>query len=303
MVLGAGAGGGSPQWNCNCELCRRSRAGDEAVPRRRQTALAMSADGERWVLLNAPPELSEHFLEVHALHPKEEGRHSPVKAVVLSGGEVDQVAGLLTMREGHAFGLYASAATHETLSRSVIFEAIPEPRVPRRVLAADVWVDVESARGEALGVSVRPFMVPGKVPLYEEEDGEVPELASESESNLAFEIDLGDQRAVAVPGCAKITEGLKERVQGADILLFDGTLYRDDEMIKAGLSHKTGRRMGHVSVADEGGPLEAFSDVTVGRKVLFHINNTNPILAADSPERRRVEAAGWEVAYDGMEVG
>ena len=207
------------------------------------------------------------------------------------------------MREGHGFGLYASSATHETLSRSVIFEAIPEPRVPRRVLATDAWVDVESAGGEALGVSVRPFMVPGKVPLYEEVDGEVPELASESESNLAFEIDLGDQRAVAVPGCATITEGLKERVHGADILLFDGTLYRDDEMIEAGLSHKTGRRMGHVSVAEEGGPLEAFKDVKVGRKVLFHINNTNPILAADSPERRRVEAAGWEVAYDGMEVG
>ena len=301
IVLGAGAGGGSPQWNCNCELCHRARTGDPAVPRRRQTALAVSADGQRWVLVNAPPEMGEHFLEVEALHPQKEGRHSPVKAVALTGGEIDQVAGLLTMREGHAFSLYSSSAIQETLSKSAIFDALKEDMVPRRRLVVDEEIALCDADDDELGIVLKAFVVPGKIPLYEEQSGEVPKLEAESETNVAFDLQVGDQRVVMVPGCARITDKLKERVEGADILFFDGTLFRDEEMVEAGLSDKTGRRMGHVSVADPGGPLQEFSDVSIGRKILIHINNTNPILAADSEERTQVERAGWEVAYDGME--
>ncbi len=299
-VLGAGAGGGSPQWNCNCEICKRVRDGDG--PRRTQTSLAVSADGRRWALINASPDLREQIAKTPSLHPQHSGRHSPIEAVVLTGGEVDQVTGLLTMREGEPFSVYASGSVHETLAQSPIFDALDRETVPRRSMQLDETTEIAGADGQKLGISVTAFSVPGKVPLYEETPGETPEIGVETEDNVALRVDLGETHFFFVPGCADITPGLKERLQGAPLVFFDGTLWSDDELVDAGLTEKTGQRMGHVSISGDGGVLESFSDADIERKVLIHINNSNPVLLDDTEERQTVEAAGWDVAYDGWTI-
>ncbi len=299
-VLGAGAGGGSPQWNCNCGVCRRVRRGE--APRRTQTSIAVSADGRRWVVINASPDLREQIADSPDLQPQRQGRHSPIEAVAVTGGEVDQVTGLLTLREGEAFSLYATASIHETLGRSEIFDVLDESLVPRRRFSLDEPVSVCDADGESLGVTIEPFSVPGKIPLYQETPGQTPELGATTDDNIAMRIDVGDRRLFFVPGCAQITPELKRRVDGSSLLLFDGTVWHDEELIDAGLGDKTGGRMGHVSISGAGGVLEEFGSVDIDRKVLIHINNSNPVLLDDTDQRRAVEAAGWEVAFDGMEL-
>ncbi len=299
-VLGAGAGGGSPQWNCNCEVCARIRRGDG--PRRTQTSLALSADGERWALINAAPELGEQVIGCPSLHPQRKGRHSPIEAVVLTGGEVDQVAGLLTMREGESFSLYASDTVHATLDESVIFDVLDPRGVPRRRLTLDEPTQIRDGDGRALGIAVEPFAVPGKIPLYRETRGQTPEIGQSTEHNIALRIDLGSTHFFFIPCCAAVPPWLQRRVAGSPLLLFDGTLWHDEELIEAGLTEKTGRRMGHISISGHQGVLEKFCDSRIQRKVFIHINNSNPVLLDDTEQRRKVEEAGWEVAYDGMEL-
>lgn len=302
VVLGAAAGGGSPQWNCNCEVCRRVRTGDDGASRRTQTSIAVSADGHRYALINASPDLGEQILHTPALHPRREGRHSPIEAVVLTGGEIDQVAGLLTLREGESFSLFASQTTHSILRESPIFGAVDEQIVPRRTLAMEQTTELADADGEPLGIAVESFPVPGKIPLYQETPGQTPNIGEVSENNVALRIEIDEKSVFFIPCCAQVTPELKEFVDGAPLLLFDGTLWRDDELITAGLAEKTGHRMGHVSIDGPDGALAAFSGVAIDRKIFIHINNSNPVLLDDTPERRAVEEAGWEVARDGMEL-
>ena len=300
IVLGSAAGGGSPQWNCNCPICRRVRRGDPHAPRRTQTSLAVSADGRRWVLVNASPDLGEQLLSTSALHPCTDGRHSPIEAVVLTGAEIDQVTGLLNLRESEPFALYASRSTHCTLEESPIFDALSRDVVPRRNLAMNEPNCLADGDGQPLGIFVEPFAVPGKIPLYKEVPGQAPEIGEKTEGNIALQISAGNERFFFVPCIADITAEFLDRIDGASLVFFDGTLWRDDELIAAGLGKKSGRRMGHVSIDGPDGAMEALSGVDIGRKIFIHINNSNPVLLADSPQRRAVEEAGWEVAHDGM---
>lgn len=299
-VLGSGAGGGSPQWNCNCEICRRVRAGD--APPRTQTSIAVSADGNRWAVVNAPPDLREQIRNTPSLHPRQPKRHSPIDAVALTGAEVDQAAGLLHLREGEPFGLYASGAVHDTLADSAIFDVLDESTVPRRRLPLDETTELSGADGEPLGVGVEPFAVPGKIPLYRETPGETPDLAETGENNVALRIGDGDSHFLFIPCIARLTDSVLERIDQTPLLFVDGTLWHDDELRDADLSEKTGRRMGHVSISGSDGVIERLADVDVERRLLIHINNSNPVLVEDTDERRAVEEAGWEVAYDGMEI-
>lgn len=292
-MLGAAAGGGFPQWNSNAPACRRARAGDPAAPSRTQASLAISADGRRWTLLNAAPDLRQQIERVPALHPQAGLRSTPIESVVLTGGDVDVIAGLLTMREREAFGLYATARVHAVLDANPIFEVLSRAVVARHDLALGVATDLS-------GLTVELFAVPGKVPLYLERD-DAPAIET-NETTVGAAVSDGRSTLYYIPGCAAMTAELGERLRGADLVFFDGTLWRDDEMIVAGLGPKTGARMGHMSVSGPQGTMAAFRDLGVRRRVLIHINNSNPILLADSPERAAVEAAGWEVAYDGMEV-
>ena len=303
IVLGAAAGGGFPQWNSAGPGCLRARAGDPAARPRSQASLAVTADGERWVLLNASPDLRAQLQATPALHPRPQGgaiRHSPVAAVVLTGAEVDTIAGLLTMRERHAFALYGSPQSLAVLEANPIFLAVNPSLVPRRPLPLGEPLALTGADGKPLGLTLEAYAVPGKVPLFAEQGGD-PGRADDGET-IGLRLSAGGRGFHFIPGCAAMTPALVARLRGADCLFLDGTLWRDDEMILAGAGPKTGARMGHMSIDGPAGALATCRSLGIRRRILIHLNNTNPVLLDDSPEREAVLAAGWEVAEDGMEV-
>ncbi len=301
IVLGAAAGGGFPQWNSNGIGCQRARAGDPAAKPRTQASVAVSADGEHWALLTASPDLRQQIERTPSLHSRQGARSTPIAAVVLTGGDVDAIAGLLTLRERQPFTLYATAQVHAVLDANPIFEVLARDVVSREVLRLDQERHVSLPSGKSSGLAIMPFAVPGKVPLYLERPGETPEL-TETDQTVGVAVSAGGVTLFYIPGCAAMTPALAGRLRGASAVLFDGTLWTDDEMVQAGIGSKTGRRMGHMSVSGPGGTLAAFAELGVRQRVLLHINNSNPILLDDSPERAEVEAAGWRVAFDGMEL-
>jgi pyrroloquinoline quinone biosynthesis protein B len=293
IVLGAAAGGGFPQWNCHSPASRRARAGDPAAMPRTQASIAVSGDGQRWTLINAAPDIREQIAHTPQLHPRTGLRSSPIAAVVLTGGDVDVIAGLLTLRERQPFALFASPQVMSVLDDNPIFEVLARDLVERQIITLD--------RSFALpcGVSATIFPVPGKVPLYLEQ-GDGPQPVVTDGTTVGVMLTNGKRRVAYIPGCAAIDDVLRERLTGLDMLFFDGTLWRDDEMILAGLGQKTGRRMGHVSLGGPEGTIAALSGIPVGRRVAIHINNSNPVLLDDSPERLEAEAAGWTIPVDGM---
>ncbi len=301
VVLGAAAGGAFPQWNSNSLPCRRARSGDPAARPRTQASVALSADGRHWVLLNASPDLRQQIEQTPALQPNKGLRSTPIAAVVLTGGDVDAITGLLTLRERQAFSVLTTPAVHAILDDNPIFEVLSRAIVARHALMLDVPCAVRLPDGGPSGLTVTLFAVPGKIPLYLEQPGLTPALV-ETDQTVGAAITDGHATVFYIPSCAAMTPALATRLRGADAVFFDGTLWSDDEMIRAGLGPKTGLRMGHMSVSGPEGTLAAFEDLDVRRRVLLHINNSNPILLDDSPERAQVEAAGWSVAYDGMEL-
>jgi pyrroloquinoline quinone biosynthesis protein B len=302
VVLGAAAGGGFPQWNSNAEACRRARRGDAGARVRTQASLAVSGDGQRWFLINASPDLRQQIEANAFLQPRSGLRSSPIEGVVLSGADVDAVAGLLHMRERQAFTLYATQRVLDVLKGNPIFEVLSPDCVRREAVPLGKPFQPHHVDGSGSGLEVELFDVPGKVALWLEAGRALDELGGAPGDTVGVEVRSGGRRLVYVPGCAAMDEALRHRLRHASVVLFDGTLWQDDEMIRQGLGPKTGRRMGHMSVSGPDGTLAAFRDIPVGRKVLVHINNSNPILLDDSRERAGVEKEGWEVAYDGMEV-
>jgi len=293
IVLGAAAGGGYPQWNCRCPVCRLAWEGDSRVKFCTQAGLAVSADGAHWVLLNASPDLRAQLTATRALQPRDGLRHTPIAAVVLTGAEIDQIAGLLNLRERQPFALYGTAECLAAISANPMFAALASGVVTRHAVGPGAPFQ------PAPGLTAELFTVPGKVPLYLER-GE-PDVGEETGTTVGIEVTAGDARLAFVPGAAALTPALHARLARSDAVLFDGTLFSDDEMIRTGTGAKTGRRMGHMPIEGEGGSLGALADLKA-RRIYIHINNTNPIHVAGSPERRKVEAAGWEVAADGMEI-
>jgi pyrroloquinoline quinone biosynthesis protein B len=293
IVLGSAAGGGFPQWNCRCPVCQLGWAGDPRARPRTQASLAVSANGEDWVLINASPDLPAQLRRSSALHPRGEPRGSPIKAIVLTGAEIDQVAGLLSLRERERFMLCATAPTMALIEENRMFEVLARDQVERRIEAFDMPCSLPG------GLTAELFAVPGKVPLYVE--SESPDTMSEANGMAGLELRAGGARLVFIPGAAAVTATMWDRMACADVVLFDGTLYRDDEMIATATGGKTGRRMGHMSIDGEDGSLAMLAKLTA-RRIYIHINNTNPILVEGSPERARVISQGWEVAEDGQEI-
>lgn len=306
LVLGAAAGGGLPQWNCNCRNCRTARETSPGL-RSSQASIAVSADGDNWFLINAAPDLRQQIIDNPPLHPRERNglRDSPIAGVVLTNGDVDAVAGLLHLREGQRFTVYGHERIMSVLNENSIFNVLNPDLVTRESIDLEMPFSLHLPDGTDAGIEVVAFAVPGKVALYLEDGGD---------AEHGFGTDVGDTVGLHIrnrangshffylAACAEVTPELAERVRGAPMVFFDGTLWRDDEMIANGLSQKTGRRMGHMSMSGPEGSIAAFAGLDVGRKVYLHINNSNPALLPESAERSELTKAGWEIPRDGMEI-
>jgi pyrroloquinoline quinone biosynthesis protein B len=290
-ILGAAAGGGLPQWNCGCKNCELARLGE--IPAQSQSSVACSVNGSDWAILNASPDIRDQMAKTRSLHPTDL-RVSPLKSVLLTNGDIDHVAGLLTLREQQPFDLFATQDIHDVLAANPIFAALKPELVVRRTIALGVPFQLITDLTATL------FSVPGKVPLYLE--GEVVQTDLEGEQTVGVHLQGAGRDVFYIPGCAAFKPDLKARLAGADMVMFDGTLWRDDEMVTSGLSQKTGQRMGHMSMSGPEGSIAAFDGMAVTRKVFVHMNNTNPVLRPASAEKAEAEAAGWTIAQDGMEI-
>jgi pyrroloquinoline quinone biosynthesis protein B len=304
-VLGSAAGGGFPQWNCNCRNCADVRAGKPGFAARTQSSLAVSLNGREWVLLNASPDLRQQINMTRELGARLDGplRNSPIKAVVLTNGDVDHISGLINLREMEPLSIYGSNRVLATLAANSIFNILSPSVVYRHELVLDQRTEIHAAEG-SLGLGVTAFDVPGKVALYLEDASQGPGFGTQKGDTIGLEVadpETG-KRFYYIPGCADVDAALAERIEGAALVFLDGTLYADDEMIVQGLLNKTGARMGHISISGEKGSIAALRDLGIARKVYVHINNSNPILDELSAEHAAVRAAGWEVGYDGLEV-
>ena len=299
LILGAAAGGGFPQWNANNANCREVRAGNRNFPAQTQSSIAVTIDGRNWCLCNASPDLRQQIGANPQLQPDSAGpvRATPIRSVVLTNADVDHVAGLLHLRESQAFQLYATRRVLETLASNSVFNVLNPQYVTRQPIA------LETPFEPLPGVRITAFAVPGKVALYLE-DSTRKNFGTETDDTIGLEIcdTEGGGRFFYIPGCAEMNPPLGLRLRNAPLVLFDGTLYTDDEMIVSGEGVKSGARMGHMSMSGPRGSVAAFAGLGVRRRMFIHLNNTNPALNVEGAERAALHKAGWEVAMDGMEI-
>jgi pyrroloquinoline quinone biosynthesis protein B len=304
-VLGSAAGGGFPQWNCNAETSRRAWAHDPRAPARTQSSLAVSSNGKAWLLLNASPDIRQQIAANSELQPHADGplRHSPIRAIILTNADVDHVAGLLSLRERQPLTLYASDRVLDVLSANSIFNVLSPDCVARFPLPMECPIPIRH-KDDDLGLTVESFPVPGKIALYLEDPGAGAGLGTREGDTIGLKITetANGHFFYYLPACATVDAPLRLRLRGSALVFFDGTLYSDDELIRQGLSDKTGQRMGHISMSGKDGSLASLADIDLGRRIYIHINTSNPALIEGSRERVEVERAGWEIAYDGMEV-
>lgn len=301
LVLGAAAGGGLPQWNCNGANSAGFWGRGAGLEPATQSSLAVSVREGEWVVLNASPDIRAQIMARPQLQPRDAAAHglrdTPIAAVVLTNGDIDHIAGLLTLREKQRFDLWATPTILEVLKANPIFDALDPALVTRRSVGLDApFQPVE-------GMTLELFATPGKTPLFLEGDaGDSIRTDLEGEQTAGVRISDGTRTIFHIPGCARMTPALADRLRGAAVVFFDGTVFHDDEMIRAGVGTKTGKRMGHMAMTGPEGSLTAFAGLDVRRKIYVHMNNTNPVWRKDSAERAEVEAAGWEIAHDGLEV-
>lgn len=270
--------------------------GDRNVTALTQTSLAVSAGGIGWTLIDASPDLRTQIGASPVLRPsaREAVRSSPIKAVVVTGFEIDQVGGLLNLREGQAFQLHATPFVLGSLQSNPIFGVLTRSCVTRHIM--EPGQPFEPFEGS--GIEIQPVAIRGKIPFH------VAERKLQGGETVGLIIrNVGTGKRLAyVPSCAGVTPGLLREIDGVDVLLFDGTLFTDDELIGQGLSNKTGADMGHISMRGPAGAIDKLRSATVPRRIFIHLNNSNPVLRSDSRERAVVADAGWEVAFDGMEI-
>jgi len=296
VILGSAAGGGLPQWNCNCPVCAAAWA-DPAL-RNTQVSVAVSADGgQHWFLINASPDIRQQILQTPALHPAQgQLRHSPIAGVILTNGEIDAIAGLLSLREGSPFGLYAHTRVLQTLAENTVFDVLNRALVPRITLQLDEAFEPCLPGGAASGLMVQAFAVPGKPAWY------IETAAADPGDTIGLKLwtATGGDAVYIIAACAEVTPDLTARLQGARLVLFDGTLWQDDEMIRAGLGVKTGGHMGHMSMSGPDGAIAALAGLGIAERVFVHINNTNPV-HLPSDERAQAMQAGWRIPAVGEE--
>jgi pyrroloquinoline quinone biosynthesis protein B len=303
VVLGAAAGGGVPQWNCGCPVCRTART-EHPELQSTQASIAISADGNHWFLINASPDLRQQLIATPQLHPAAgKLRHTPISGVILTNGEVDAVAGLLSMREGSPFTIYAHARVLSILKSNSIFDVLNEKNVRRQPIDVDAAFEPTLPDGSPSGIEVLPFAVPGKGAWYLEGKAHpAGEGGAGDTLGLRIREKASGKVLYFVAACASVTDDLKARLADATAVFFDGTVWSDDELIVAGLGNKTGQGMGHIAMSGDTGAIAALAGLDIDRKMFLHINNSNPVLLRDSAERKTAERAGWQIPADGTEI-
>jgi pyrroloquinoline quinone biosynthesis protein B len=300
VVLGAAAGGGVPQWNCGCRICQAARTKHPEL-QSTQASLAISADGDHWFLINASPDLRQQLIAAPQLHPAPgKLRHSPITGVILTNGEIDAIAGLLSMREGWPFTIYAHAKVLATLKSNSVFNVLNEKTVRRQPMAVEQAFEPALPDGSPSGIEILPFEVTGKGAWYLE--GQRAENDAGDTLGLRIRDKATDKFFYFIAACAEVTDDLKSRLSGAPLVFFDGTVWRDDELIAAGLGNKTGQSMGHIAMSGERGAIASLAGLGIEKRIFLHINNSNPALLHDSEERKAVMQAGWHIPADGTEI-
>ncbi len=296
-ILGSGAGGGFPQWNCNCRLCAGQRAGLIRATPRTQSSLAVSTDGVGWVLINASPDIRQQLAALPAVPVDAPVRATAIAGVVLMDAQIDHVAGLLSLREAGTLDLYCTAMAKGDLTSGLpLFTVLghygrfPVHEIPLTGAAFTV--------AGAKGLRFTAVPLSSKAPPYSPHRHD-----PHSGDNIGLRIeDAAGRRAFYAPGLGAIDDAVAMELAAADCALIDGTFWSDDEMATNGISTKRARDMGHLPLSGPGGMIERLTAFLRPRKVLVHINNTNPILDEDSPERRTLDGAGIDVAHDGLRI-
>lgn len=305
LVLGSGAGGGCPQWNCNCALCSSARNGSRKIRPRTQSSIAVSPDGERWVLLNASPDIGQQLRTQPLLHPQKGLRDTPIKAVVLMDAQIDHATGLLSLREGPPVELYVTPCVLEDLTTGLPVLKVLEHYCGVRLHLLPVAGEQRLAEFPVEGfegLRFRAIAIPGKAPPYSPHRHQ-PTVGD----NIALEITelATGKRLFYAPGLGEVGPSEQAWMRDADCVLVDGTFWTEDEMVRAGLGSKFAADMGHLpqcATATRPGMMDALDQTGAKRKLLIHINNSNPILDDDGAERAELARRGIEVAHDGMEI-
>jgi pyrroloquinoline quinone biosynthesis protein B len=302
-ILGSGAGGGFPQWNCACANCRVLRAGTFRGKARTQAQLGISADTSSWFLLGASPDLRTQIEATPELRPREGLRQSPIRGAVLANGDIDHVLGLLLLRELQPLRVYATDSIRRILTEDNSMFAMLQ-RVPNQVtwttLAPGTIFQLQNPTGEDFGLRCRAVSLGTHYPAYVAPDRQSKLNSGDASLGLIVESPSG-QRLAYMPAVPQIDNSLLQEFESADVLLFDGTFWDDDELIRIQGSGQTARQMGHVPVSSDDGSLSRLAGLRRPRKIYIHINNTNPMLNEAGPEYRRVRESGWEIAEDGWQ--
>ncbi len=300
-VLGSGAGGGFPQWNCNCDNCRGFRSGSLRAKARTQSSIALSADGARWYLINASPDIRQQINAFDGLFPDRTPRGTPIQAILLTNADIDHIAGLLSLRESQPLCLYSTQQVQKwVLESNAVFRALclSPTQCTWKTVSTSGQHELIGVDGKDSGLRYQAFAVPSKPPAY------LMGLVSQwNEETVGYKITDGySGRSLAyVPGIKQIDVGVAAVLGTCDCFFFDGTCWSDDELAAQGIAQKTALSMGHLPISGPDGSLAQLAGLRSVRRIYIHINNTNPLLIEDSPERRAVEEAGWEVAFDGMD--
>jgi pyrroloquinoline quinone biosynthesis protein B len=300
IVLGSAAGGANPQWSCACPSCQAARRGGAVKPRS-QDSIAVSADGRRWVLLNVSPDVTRQIGNTGVLQPAAGARSSPIIGVVLTNGDLDHSMGLLSLPEATPLCLYATRETYAGLVvQHAVFRTLERQRrhVLYRALELDVFIPLRDVAGAPSGLSSCAFPVAGKVPPHLES---FIEATDETNVGLIVRDDNTGARVLYVPGAAS-AEGIALRARDATCLFFDGTFWSDAELTAFGQSPQLAREMAHLPVSGPHGSLEQLDTLPIRQRYYTHVGDTNPMLREGSEERREVEARGWSVAEDGLEL-
>ena len=304
-VLGSAAGGGFPQWNCGCSQCMGARSGTLKARARTQTQGAVSADGSRWFLLNASPDLRQQILSSADFAPPAGSRNSPINAILLTSADVDAVMGLLHLREFQPLQIFSTVAVRRILSEeNSLFRVLARSNPPVRweTLLLDRLVPLipASPGDKKSGLFCKAVPLGGNFPDYVS-DSLRPSLATE-ESVIGLTLVSNEKRLFYAPNLPGTGDRWLRSVEESDLAILDGTFWKDDELNSVRKGSKSARQMGHLPLWGDRGLLRQPFRPSKTHRVLIHINNTNPILTDGSPESRIARDAGWEIAYDGMEL-